>query len=149
MDQLSRAARIRRNRGSSGFTLIETVIALAILAVGILAVAASMLTAVKLSRTSRSSGQAMYLAQQQLETLQAMPLANVEALVGVAGYPNDPAGPIDPDPGDHDNTLFVRRSFVQPNTPEPGVATLLVEVDWVDEYGATRTVALRSLKAGL
>ena len=149
MDRLSRAPPIHRSRASSGFTLIETVIALAILAVGILAVAASMLTAVKLSRTSRSSGQAMYLAQQQLETLQAMPLANVEALVGAVGYPNDPQGPIDPDPSDGDATLFIRRSFVQPNTPEAGVASLLVEVDWVDEYGVTRTVSLRSMKAGL
>ena len=56
---------MRRNRAlpsQSGFTLLETMVALGILAVGTLGVGASILTAIKYATQSRNATQAMYLA---------------------------------------------------------------------------------------
>ncbi len=124
-------------------------IAFTILAVGVLGVAASLLTALNFSRQSRAMTNATYLAEQQMEAFRAMPEADLLALLADAGYPNDSTNPIDPDPGDDDEMEFNRRWTIQPDTPEAGVFTLVVTVDWVDKHGNTRTSELRSMKANL
>ena len=144
-------SRTRRTRGgpcSRGFTLLETMVALAILAVGVLGVAVVLITALKHLSQSRSLTQAHYLAQQQIETMHAMTPTDVLALRGGAGYPNDPANPIDPDPADTDLTVYNRRWTIESDTPEVGVMRVTVQVDWTDPKGVVRTTALQTLKAG-
>jgi len=138
-----------RSRMRSGFSLLEVMIALSILGFGMLAASAGQLSALKTSRQSRSQMLSMYLAEQKMEAFQSMSSADVIAAIAAPGYPADPANPIDPDPGDDDVTTFNRRWFVEDDTPEPGVISIRVEVDWVDPLGFTRTTALRSLKAKL
>lgn len=135
------------NRRKGGFSLLEVMIALSILGFGMLAASVGQLSALKNSRQSRSQTLSMYLAEQQMEAFQSMPSADVIAAVGDPSYPNDPANPIDPDPGDDDATRFNRRWFITPDSPEPGVITIRVEVDWVDPLGFTRTTELRGMKA--
>ncbi len=137
----------RDERRRSGFTLIETMVSLAILSIGLIALVFSMMQALKYTRQSRSLTHAMYLAQQQIESFHSMPGADVVALTGAAGYPSDPNNPIDPDPGDADATVFTRRWFIQPDTPEEGIITVSVEVDWVDQIGVTRTIELHTMKS--
>jgi prepilin-type N-terminal cleavage/methylation domain-containing protein len=132
-----------------GFSLLEVMIALSALGFGMLAASVGQLSALKTSQQSRSQTVAMYLAEQQIETFQSMPAADVIAAVTAAGYPDDPTNPIDPDPGDADVTQFNRRWFIAQDTPEAGVISLRVDVDWVDPLGFTRTVSLNSLKAEL
>lgn len=141
------ADRSRRSGGRAGFSMIEVMIALTILAVGIIGIGAIQLTATKLSGNSRVRTQAAFLAQQQLEVFRAMPATQVKALTTAAGYPNDPANPIDPTPGDGQSVTFNRRWTIQPGTPEAGVITITVEVDYKDEGGTTRTVRLETFKA--
>ncbi len=141
---LGRMARLR-----SAFTLIEAMIALAILSVGLLASAAALLNAFTVSHRSHSLMQAMYLAEQQIEAFHAMPGNDVRAVLLAPGYPNDPANPIDPDPTDGNQMQFVRRRIIQPNTPEVGMFTIVVQVDWVDQLGAVQTVSLQTMKADL
>ncbi len=141
--------RAATNRPVSGFTLIETVVALGIMSVGVLAAAASLLTALKYSTQSRAATQAMYLAEDQLEIMKLMPAADVLAMVPDDNFANDPSNPIDPDPGDDDTTTFIRRWRIQADTPEVGMITITLEVDYVDRLGITRTVPLRTMKADL
>lgn len=124
-------------------------IALSVLGFGMLAASVGQLSALKTSQQSRSQTVAMYLAEQQMETFQSMTAADVVAAAADPNYPDDPTNPIDPDPGDSDVTVFNRRWFIQQDTPEAGVLSLRVEVDWVDPLGFTRTATLRSLKADL
>jgi type II secretory pathway pseudopilin PulG len=116
-----------------------------ILAISVLAIAASMGTALKYTQQSRALTQAMYLAEQQIEDFASMASTDVQAL----GDANDPLNPIDPDPNDGDTTTFNRRWTIQMNTPEAGTMMLTVNVDWVDPRGAIRTVQLQTVKATL
>lgn len=131
----------------AGFSLLEVMIALGILTVGVLAATSGQILAMRTSSTSRTQALAMHLAEQQMEAFRGMSAADVKDLVDVPGYPNDPANPIDPDPADAQPMQFARRWLVQPDTPEPDVITVTVEVDWTDVRGATRTVRVQSLKA--
>jgi len=140
------AARTRRRRG---FSLLEAVVALGILSVGVLAIAASATTALKYAQRSRSLTQAMYLAEQQIETFAAMTGPGVLGMLAAPTYPNDPANPIDPDPLDPDLTSFNRSWTIQQDTPEAGTMTLTVQVTWVDASGAARNVQLQTVKSSL
>ncbi len=142
---------MRRNRAQpseSGFTLLETMVALGILAVGTLGVAASILTAIKYATQSRNATRAMYLAGDQIEIMRLMSAPAVLAMVPDANFLDDPDNPIDPDPNDDDTTTFNRRWRIEDDVPEGGLITITVEVDYVDRMGITRTVGLRTLKAG-
>ncbi len=131
-------------RREAGFTLLEVMIAMLILAFGVLGAAAAQLTAMDYARKSRSLTQALYLAEQQIEAFQAMPAADVAAQ---AGTPNDPGNPIDPTPGDEDLTTYNRSWQIQIDTPEADVITISVRVDWTDELGQNRRVQLDTMKA--
>jgi type IV pilus modification protein PilV len=148
MDQLM-THRTTRHRSASGFTLIETVVALGILAVAVLAVAASLLTAIKYSARSRMATEAMYLAEDQLEIMRLLSAADVLAMVPNENFVDDGLNPIDPDPGDDSATTYNRRWRVQQDLPEAGLLTITVEVDYQDRLGMTRTVSMRTLKAGV
>jgi len=139
----------KRPTNTRGFSLLEVMIALSILAFGMLTATVGQISAMKTSRQSRTQMLAMYLAEQQMETFHGMTTADVIAAASDPNYPNDPANPIDPDPGDDNDINFNRRWFIQQDTPETGVISLRVEVDWVSPLGFTRTATLQSLKAGL
>ncbi len=138
---------IRWIRGRrEGFTLLETMIALGILSVGVLAVAASMLTALKYATTAKNATQAMYLAEEQMEIFRLMLPADVLAMVPDDGWANDGSNPIDPG-ADDDTTTFNRRWRIQDDTPEVNVITVTVEVIYADRLGINRTFSLRTLKS--
>ena len=139
----------RRQRGRAGMSLIEVSISLGILAFGVLAMSAAQLSALTMSRDSRLRTEALYLAQQQMEAFQAMPGAGLQAALADANYPNDPANPIDPDPGDADVRQFNRSWTITPDAPEPGVFTVVVQVNWLDRRGNAQVVRLESVRADL
>lgn len=144
-DRESAASKPRRRRG--GFSLIETVVAMGILAVGIVGVTGTLLAAMKTERQSRSLTQAMYLAEQQIEEFRLMSEADILALMADIDYPDHPDGAIDPDPTDHDSTVFYLRRIIQPNAPDPGIFTFTIQVDWTDPHGTVKTTELRSMVA--
>jgi prepilin-type N-terminal cleavage/methylation domain-containing protein len=131
-----------RGAAGDGFTLIEVMVAMAILAIGLLAVAAAQLGALHLGAKSRNLTVAMHLAQEKMEEFQALPAASLPATG------NDADNPIDPDPDDNDETTFNRRWEVLANTPVTNVSTLRVRVDWVEpKTGMVRTTTIESMKA--
>jgi prepilin-type N-terminal cleavage/methylation domain-containing protein len=73
MDQLIRPLlRARARRRSEGFTLIEVVVAMGILATGLLAVSAAQLYAMRGGRQGRHTTDAAEIAQSQIENFQRM-----------------------------------------------------------------------------
>ena len=136
---MSQRSRIRGR--ADGFTLLEVVIAMGILAAGLLAVAAAQITALSVSSRSKHLLDAVHLAEGQLEAFRAMSTAALPATG------NDPNNPISIASDAADETVFNRRWTITPNSPMPGVTRITVAVDWFDEkIGNTRTTTLQTLK---
>ena len=132
-----------RREESGGFTLLEVLLALTILALGSLAMTAGQISAIKTMRSSRGATEAIRLAQEQVETFRLMSGPDVRALIG---NPNDPNNPFDPDPGD-DNVVAYNRSWtIVDDTPGPDLISIQVHVQWVDGLGLSRTTTLETVK---
>ncbi|MBW2667214.1 MAG: prepilin-type N-terminal cleavage/methylation domain-containing protein, partial [Deltaproteobacteria bacterium] len=63
---------LRQQRSAGGFSVLEVMIALSILAFGMMAAMAGQVSALKTIRQSRTQMLAMYLAEEQMEDFQAM-----------------------------------------------------------------------------
>jgi type IV pilus assembly protein PilV len=82
-----------KGRNRKGFTLIEVMVGLVILAVGLLAIAGMLVTSVKGNYFSNHLTQASYIAQDRLEYLKTLPLTNGALTSGThTGQPE--AGPV-------------------------------------------------------
>ena len=134
-------AKRARNRGVS---LIEVIVALAVLGFGMLGMAAAQISSYRFSDTSRERTLAHGLAQQQLEIFQSMSTASIDAAI-LAGT-LDPLNRIDPDPNDTAAMAFNRSWTITPDTPEDGVYTVQVTVNWTGNAGA-QTVQLETFKS--
>ena len=135
-----------RARCSGGFTLLELMVALGILALGVVGMTAGQVLAIKVSSSSRSHTMALDLAEQQMEVFQATTAADVMTQLGST---TDPDNPIMMDPGTGTPVPFNRRWELLANTPETGVIQMTVMVDFVNSLGNTRTARIQSLKANL
>ena len=135
-----------REERCGGFSLLEVMVALGILAIGVVGMTAGQILALKISSTSRSHTMALDLAEQQMEIFEATTAADVLTLVG---SPNDPDNPIMMDPGGGTPVPFTRRWEILADTPQVGVIQVTVMVDWVNALGTPRTARLQSLKADL
>jgi prepilin-type N-terminal cleavage/methylation domain-containing protein len=136
----------RRLARRGGFSLIELMVALGILAFGILATTASQIGSMKVSKESRNRAVAMNLAEEQMEIFEVMPPADILALVTGPGFLPDGNNPIDPDPGDGATMRFARSWEILTDTPEAGVMTITIAVAWLDGLGQTRTTQIQALK---
>jgi prepilin-type N-terminal cleavage/methylation domain-containing protein len=141
-------ARAGRSSRVQGVSLIEVMIALAILGYGMLGVAAAQISAFKATDQSRERMLAHALAQQQLEQFQEMSSTSLEVIRTDGGYPNDPLNPIDPDPNDAMQMAFNRSWTITPDTPEDDVYTIMVSVGWTNSKGA-QIVQLETFKSEL
>jgi prepilin-type N-terminal cleavage/methylation domain-containing protein len=111
--------------GKKGFTLIEVLIGLIILAIGILAIAGMQITSIV--GTSFNNN----LAQDRLEFLKGLPLNDAKLDTGTH---NDP-----PDIG------VFKRSYQTNRNPNPNFVTITYTVSWL-EKGVTHTVSFRTIK---
>lgn len=129
--------------GESGFTLVEVMLAMAILGVGLLSIAVAQLTAMKVASRSKNLQQAMFLAREQMDDLEAL---NAGApILQNAATTDDPANPIKVSTDAGDATSFNRSVTVRPNVPSIGLAQVTVTVTWAAAQG-TRQVQLSSVK---
>ena len=125
----------------NGFTLLEAMVAMGLLAFGLLGVTAALIGAFQVTSRSRYLTDAAQLARERMEIFQQVPLASLPA----TGTYDDPDNPI-PHPAADDHTTFARRWIVAADSPSAGVTTIRVEVDWVDQLGVTRTMSLESMR---
>ncbi len=125
-----------------GFTLIEVMVALTIMSIGVLSIGLAQLTAMRIVSMSSHLSQAMYLAQEQMETFRSMPWGATFTTAAV-DVP-DPAGPITPVQGHA--TQFNRSWTIAPNAPPHGLTEITVTVVWNNANGVRQTAALRGLR---
>jgi type IV pilus assembly protein PilV len=120
-----------------GFTLIEVLVGLVILAVGLLAIAGMMITSVKGNYFSSHLTQASYVAQDRLEYLKTLPLTHAALTAGT--HTSEPeAGPVT-----ISGQVFNRSYTVAINS---GLRTITYTVTWNDgrDHSVTFTT-MRSL----
>ena len=108
---------------SSGFSLIEILIAIVILSISLLALAALMVTTTQSNSFGAHMSEATTFAQDMLERLRVSPWANVvsgeDQVTGSTGINYD------------------RNWMVSPNPPSPGdgLRTVTITVRWNDKVG--------------
>lgn len=136
--------RLSDSNGSSGFTLLEVMIAMAILGVGLLSIAVAQLTAIKVASKSKNLQQAMFLAREQMDDLEALPASS--PILAAAETTDDPNNPIQVSNDEGDLTRFTRSFTVTPDEPEAGLALVVVTVAWNSNQGGIRQVRLSSVK---
>jgi type IV pilus assembly protein PilV len=124
---MSRQHLLRRD---DGFTLVETMLTLVILSVGLTALAALQVTAIKANAFSKRLTTATLVAEAALEQLKDTPYAAVQSAAATAVVA---AG-----------MQFTRQVTVTANTPVANAKTVLVAVRWT-EGSQTRTVPLTTI----
>jgi len=114
-----------------GFSLIEVLIGLIILAIGILAVAGMQITSIVGTSFSSNLTQASIIAQDRLEFLKGLPLT--DAKLDTNNYPSD-------------ITVGIFTGSYQANrNANPNFVTITYTIAWL-EKGANHTVSFRTIK---
>ena len=109
----------KNKNNQNGFSLIEVLIGLVLLAIGLLAIAGMQITSVRGNFFSSNMTQASVLAQDRMETLRNTPFADPALTVG-----NHNDGVI---PG----TIF-SRDYIVGVVPGTGMLSIAVRVSWRD-----------------
>lgn len=110
--------KIRKVNNDAGFSLLEVLIAMVILAIGLLGVAAMQLNAISGNAYGTKLNGATERIQIKMEALRNLTYDEVVSEVE-----------------DMDEEGFVRKTIVQKNTPEDGAKTVEVQVSWTDQTG--------------
>ena len=130
LDQLSQKL-------SAGFTIIEVMVAMAIMSIGVLSMGVAQISAIRLSSTSSHLSQAMYLAEEQMEIFHSMPF-NATFQIAAANVP-DPTNPLIPVIGD--SSAYNRTWTIAPNQPPSGLTQITVTVTWTTSNGGRNSVS--------
>lgn len=118
--------------GEKGFTLIEVLIGLIILAIGVLAIAGMQITSIRGTSFSNNLTQASVIAQDRLEFLKGLPLNDARLNDGT--YPDPP------------NIGIFTRTYTALRNPNPNYVTITYDVSWT-EKGIPHSVSFRTIKA--
>jgi prepilin-type N-terminal cleavage/methylation domain-containing protein len=142
MEQLIRS---RRSQTRRGFTLIETMIAMAILGGGLLAVAVMQLEAIQLGNRGRHQSQAAIIAQKHVERLQRIPWDHAD-LTPAAGW----RAPETEDHTVYDGSTHVEQTYTVnervTNLVTGLTRTIDVRVDWDDAKRSGRDYAISAVR---
>jgi prepilin-type N-terminal cleavage/methylation domain-containing protein len=138
MRELSRSAR------RAGFTLLEIAIALAVFAVGMLALAAMQLHAMRSGSSGRHATQAAAIAQSQMEQLQRLRWTNLATTGGTFTAPVTVSHTVQ---GDVDQVEMAYAVDFRIADVEPGwTRSIDVRVTWDEPNRPNRRVVLSSLR---
>lgn len=124
---------------SSGFTIVEVMIALVVLSIAFLGLNSTLLAVIDTNNFSRRMMTATTLAQDKLEELKNLPY---DALA--AGESKDPQNPLTPTGAVGGS--YTRVWQVTLDAPDPGTKTVAVTVTW-RAGRSTRSVGFSTIKA--
>lgn len=131
-----------KNSRPGGFTLIEVLIALTILAVGFLAVAKMQITGLVGNRHAMELTEGVTWAQDRIEVLMGLPF-NDPDLADTTGL--DPPLRTDPNPP----AGFTVTWTVTPDQPIAGAKQIALTTNWTDRFGNAKTVRLVGVKSNI
>lgn len=123
-------------RRSAGFGLIEALVAVSILAFGMLAFTAAAVSLTHGAKEADSTAAATALAMEQLELLRSLPLDHAAHDSGNYAHPNNP---ITAD-GEPDGRYTVTWRVSNVDQPDFGLKTIIVSVAWNDPRARTMQV---------
>lgn len=125
----------------NGFSLLEVLIALVILAIGLLAVAQMQITAIKANAYGSGMTSASSLAANTLERLMALPYNDGQLTANAWQQDN-----ITRVEGGVNNAGYIREYQVEDDSPRPGMKQITVRVVWTDSNGRPRNVTMATQK---
>ena len=125
----------------NGFSLLEVLIALVILAIGLLAVAQMQITAIKGNAFGSGMTSASSLAANTLERLMALPYN--DAQLTASPWQQDSITGVE---GGVNNAGYVREYQVEDNTPRLGMKQITVRIVWTDSNGRPKNVIIATQK---
>jgi prepilin-type N-terminal cleavage/methylation domain-containing protein len=108
--------------GNTGYSLLETLVAIAIFSIAAVALTSSLTLGIRTSHASERFTQATILAQDKLEVLCARPATRVSGT-------------------DSPQTGFTRTWTISADTPQIGVTQIDVTVSWIDYLPRTITLS--------
>ncbi|HXN07005.1 MAG TPA: prepilin-type N-terminal cleavage/methylation domain-containing protein [Nitrospiria bacterium] len=130
--------KFNRNK-EKGFTLVEVLISLALLAIGLLAAATLQTTAILGNKTSNEMSMGTLLGQQALEQLMTYNASTNLSLCGTCA-PNAPSGvhtaateTILTPPPPINGIVYNRSYTVATDTPITGIRTITMTIQWTDK----------------
>lgn len=118
-----------------GFTLIEVMVAIALLVIGILGLIATATSVIQGNAISRQMTTAMSLAQERMEILKRQSYTASDL---TAGNHNDPGNPL--------SAIYTRTWSVTDNSPAANMKTVQVTVAWTRK-GSNHSVNLQTIIA--
>lgn len=130
----------RRQAAERGFTLIEAMVGLLVVAFGLLVLAGVNLKLARSEDVAKQRGEAARLAQEKIEALRSF--TQIDSAAGVFAW-NDLAGgtdTIDNSASYHTNTSFTRSWQVLGASGDP-MRRVQVSVNWTDRVGEAQSVA--------
>jgi type IV pilus assembly protein PilV len=111
---------LRQCKEQKGFTLIEVMIALVILATGLLALMGLQIVAIKSNAFSNEMSQASILAQTRLEEIRNKPYANLTTGTTVTVLPANETGIV----------YTVTETISNDGVPAANMKTITCQIDW-------------------
>lgn len=139
--------RLKRRRGGEGFTLIEVMIALSMLAAGLLTVAAAQLYAMRGGSSGRHASDAATIAHSQLEDFQRMDFSDADLTDTGGAWQNGvvPAdvGVVETAGGDVTEMAYTIQFRV--DDVDPNLKAVDVRVNWDEPQRPGRSVTLSTM----
>ncbi|MDE0911865.1 MAG: prepilin-type N-terminal cleavage/methylation domain-containing protein [Myxococcota bacterium] len=134
----------KRTRSRSGFSMIETMIAMLVLGFGLLTIASAQVYAVKSGQTGRHRTRAVEIAQTQMERLQSLSWNDAD-LVATGWTPNvDVVTTVESTSAQ--TAMTFSRQWRITDVIANQTRSIDVRVGWTDAHGVTKDFALSSTR---